>query len=162
MSKRSSLLLFSREVRADPIPVEAANPSSYRGVHPGLLLLIVPQCPTTFSLTENSLFLSPSHLHGVPHSPSASSRNFKQISIEIQTSNVVPLTSQLSVLLMYFFQCSGLGDLMLDNLWSRLALPQRKTHLKLLLECQQPRSCSAGSFVWMGPPENQKIHTKII
>lgn len=56
--------------------------------------LIVPQCPTTFSLTENSLFLSPRHLHRVPHSPSVSSR--------MSDISVVPPTFQLSVLLMYF------------------------------------------------------------
>lgn len=57
--------------------------------------LIVPQCPTTFSLTENSLFLSPSHLHRFPYSLIASSR--------ISNINVVPPSSQWSVLLMYFF-----------------------------------------------------------
>lgn len=90
--------------------------------------------------------------HWEPHSPSASSR--------ISNSNVIspppfPVVSVIDV----FLQHSGLGDLILHNLWSRLAFPQKKTHVKLFLECQQLRSYSAGSFVWMGLPENQKIHT---
>lgn len=41
---------------------------------------------------------------------------------EFQNINVVPPFPAVSVIDV-FFQCSGLGDLMLDNLWSRLALP---------------------------------------
>lgn len=160
ISNRSSLLLFISEVRADPIPVESANPSSYRDVHPGLLLIMCCLLPKA-NCASMSHDLQPDRKLTFPFSqpftqgssfPKCIQQNFKHQC----GSPHFPGVSVIDV----FFQCSGLGDLMLDNLWSRLALPQMKTHLKLLLECQPPRSYSARSFVWMAPPENQKIHTK--
>lgn len=64
ISNKWSPLLFISEVKADSIPVESVQPSSYGYSSPGLLLimycdlvcrqkLIVPQRPMTFSLMEN-------------------------------------------------------------------------------------------------------------
>lgn len=162
ISKRSSLLLFISEVRADPISVESANPSSYRDVHPGLLLILCCLLPKAncASMSHN---LQPDRKLTFPFSQTFTQgpsfpKCIQQNAKHQCGSTHFPVVSVIDV----FCQCSGLGELILDNLWGRSALPQMKTHLKSLLGCQKPRSYSAGSFVWIGPPENQKIHTKVL
>lgn len=130
ISKRSSLLLFIREVRADPIPMESANPSSYRDVHPGLLLIMCCLLPKAncASMPHN---LQPDRKLTFPFSAIYKGFLIPQVNLAaFQNINVVPPFPVVSVIDV-FFQCSGLGDGMLDNLWSRLALPQKENSLEV-------------------------------
>lgn len=74
----------------------------------------------TFSLTETHFSFAPAIYKGFP---------IPQVKpAEIHISNVFPPAVRV---IDVFFQCLDLGDLMLDALQSRLALPQRENSLEI-------------------------------
>lgn len=112
ISKRWSLLLFSSAVRADPIPVGSANPSSYRDVHPGLLLIMCYLLPKA-NCASMPYNLQPDRKLTFPFSqPFTLSSSFpKCIQQNFKTLTRFPPFPVFSVIDV-FFQCSGLGQFM--------------------------------------------------